>query len=109
MNAYLAIRAKVAMPHFKRLFFSKQGKILSHHAIYRIVRETFENNNLLGSQKKGAHTLRHSYASLIYKESNNLLLLQQLLGHSSIETTKIYTHLDETTLTNATQYLRAIG
>ena len=109
INTYLAIRAKVAIPHFKRLFFSKQGKILSHHAIYRIVRKTFENNNLLGSQKNGAHTLRHSYASLIYKESNNLLLLQQILGHSSIETTKIYTHLDESILTNATQYLRAIG
>lgn len=45
---------------------------------------------------------------LLYKESNDLLLLQQLLGHSSVETTKIYTHLDESTLTNATQYLRAI-
>lgn len=109
LDTYLALRDKIIPPHLsKNLFLNKSGKRITHHAIYRIVRSAFEQNNLHGKAKNGAHTLRHSYATLIYKESNDLLLLQQLLGHSSVETTKIYTHLDESTLTNATQYLRAI-
>ena len=109
LDTYLALRDKIVPPHLpKNLFLNKSGKRITHHAIYRIVRSAFEQNNLHSKAKNGAHTLRHSYATLIYKESNDLLLLQQLLGHSSVETTKIYTHLDESTLTNATQYLRVI-
>lgn len=109
LELYLALRSKIVPPHLnKSLFISKQGKFITNHTIYNAVKTALKHNNLLGTYKNGAHTLRHSYASLIYKESNNLLLLQQLLGHSSIETTRIYTHLDESTLTNATQYLRAI-
>lgn len=109
LDTYLTLKNKIVPQHLsKNLFLNKKGKRITHHAIYHIVRSALERNNLNAKSKNGAHTLRHSYASLIYKESNNLLLLQQLLGHSSIETTKIYTHLDESTLTNATQYLRAI-
>lgn len=110
LKLYLALREKIIAPHNlnKHLFFNQFGKIIRNSTIYHLVRNTLKKNGLLGKYKNGAHTLRHSYASLIYKESNNLLLLQQLLGHSSIETTKIYTHLDESILTNATRYLSAI-
>ncbi|MDE6886545.1 MAG: tyrosine-type recombinase/integrase [Helicobacteraceae bacterium] len=73
-----------------------------------MVKSNLKASNLLAKHKNGGHTLRHSFASLIYKESNNLLLLQQLLGHSSIEITRIYTHLDENAITNATKYLDVI-
>jgi len=43
------------------------------------------------------HTLRHSYATHILKKTNNLKLVKDLLGHESIATTQIYTHLDTTT------------
>lgn len=110
LESYLALREKIIAPHNlnKHLFLSKSGKVIRNNAIYVLVRNALKKNDLLGKCKNGAHTLRHSYASLIYKESNNLLLLQQLLGHSSIETTKIYTHLDESILANATRYLSAI-
>lgn len=108
LESYLALREKITHNLNKHLFLSRSGKVIRNNAIYVLVRNALKKNDLLGKCKNGAHTLRHSYASLIYKESNNLLLLQQLLGHSSIETTRIYTHLDESILTNATRYLSAI-
>ena len=110
LETYLNLREQIIMPHLnKHLFVNRSGKMIRSATIYNVVRNALKRNNLLDTYKNGAHTLRHSFASLIYKESNNLLLLQQLLGHSSIETTRIYTHLDESILTNATQYLNAIG
>ncbi|HJJ98762.1 MAG TPA: tyrosine-type recombinase/integrase [Methanocorpusculum sp.] len=40
------------------------------------------------------HKIRHSYASELYKRSHNLRLVQEILGHSSIQTTQIYVHTD---------------
>lgn len=47
----------------------------------------------LRKKKNGAHLLRHSYATLVYKKTGDIRLLQELLGHQSITTTSIYTHL----------------
>jgi len=46
-------------------------------------------------KKKGAHLLRHTYASLMYKKTKDLVLVQEALGHSDPATTNIYTHIDD--------------
>jgi integrase/recombinase XerD len=48
---------------------------------------------VMGIEGLHAHTLRHSYATHVFEKSNNLRLTQELLGHESIATTQIYTHL----------------
>ena len=51
------------------------------------------------------HSLRHSFASTLYEKSGNLLAVQQALGHRSITSTMIYTHLNPEQLTNALESL----
>jgi len=47
------------------------------------------------TKKSGAHLLRHTYATLIYEKTQDLVLLKDLLGHSSVSTTEIYTHVGD--------------
>ncbi len=52
------------------------------------------------------HTLRHSFATDIYRESKNLRLVQKALGHSSIQTTEIYTHICDEELEQGMRFFR---
>ncbi len=52
------------------------------------------------------HTLRHTFATDLYRESKNIRLVQKALGHSSIQTTQIYTHLVDDELESAMKALR---
>jgi site-specific recombinase XerD len=54
------------------------------------------------------HKLRHSFATHLFKETKNIVLVQELLGHSSISTTQIYTHLDKADLKEGHVKLSAI-
>lgn len=54
------------------------------------------------------HKLRHTFATHMFKETKNIVLVQELLGHSSISTTQIYTHLDKADLKEGHVKLSAI-
>jgi len=53
------------------------------------------------------HTLRHTFATDLYRESNNLRLVQKALGHSDISTTQIYTHIVDEELENELKSFRS--
>lgn len=76
------------------LFISNQNKRISKRRVQQIVENTVKAAELDG---KGitTHKLRHTAATLMYQYGEaDILTLKELLGHSSISTTEIYTHLD---------------
>ncbi len=73
------------------VFSKKNGKKLSTDTVQRIVREAAEK---AGIQKHiTPHSLRHSYATHLLEAGENLRKIQELLGHSNLNTTQIYTHV----------------
>lgn len=74
------------------LFLNKRGKALSRIMIYMIIKKAAET---AGIQKNiYPHTLRHSFATHLVENGADLRAVQEMLGHESITTTEIYTHLD---------------
>lgn len=51
--------------------------------------------------KGSVHTLRHTFATFMYKETKDILVVKELLGHSSIESTMIYTHIENENIKKA--------
>ena len=80
-------------------FVSKNGTRLSARTIQSIVAKAAQE--LPNQQKLHPHKLRHSYASHLLESSQDLRAVQELLGHSNISTTQIYTHLDFQQLSSA--------
>lgn len=74
------------------VFLNRRGSKLSRVMIFTIIRQTAV---LAGINKKiSPHTFRHSFATHLVEGGADLRAVQEMLGHSSITTTEIYTHLD---------------
>lgn len=81
------------------VFLNRNGKALTRNMIFLIVQKTAE---LAGIRKKvSPHTFRHSFATHLLENGADLRSIQVLLGHESITTTEIYTHID-------TRYLQQV-
>ena len=74
-----------------------QGQ-LSPRSIQRILKKYLNFSGI--NSKYSTHTLRHSFATHLLEGGADIKVIQQLLGHSSAETTKIYTHISSNTLKN---------
>src|SRR3989339_623607 len=75
------------------LFVNPSGKKFSRISIWKIIKKSA---NIAGITKRiSPHTLRHSFASHILERGADLRTIQEMLGHSSISTTQIYTHVDK--------------
>jgi len=91
---------RVHMPVVKgqedMLFLNKRGAALSRVMFFLIVKKLAAQ---AGIQKNVyPHTLRHSFATHLVENGADLRAVQEMLGHQSITTTEIYTHLDKTFL-----------
>ena len=74
------------------LFLSRTGLALDRTAVWRIVRREAQRVGIAG--KVSPHTLRHSFATHLLEGGADLRVVQELLGHASIATTEIYTHVE---------------
>lgn len=82
------------------LFCNKKGTSLSQAYISRIVEKILLSAGIR-KEKNGAHMLRHTFATLLYLKSKDLVLVQEALGHASLDTSRIYTHFDKDRLYQA--------
>jgi len=81
------------------LFLNRRGKGLSRVMVYYIIQEAVQKAGI--RKKVSPHTFRHSFATHLVEGGADLRAVQEMLGHESITTTEIYTHLD-------TQYLKEL-
>ncbi len=82
------------------LFCNQKGGALTQAYLYKQV-ERIINFAGLRREKNGAHMLRHSFATLLYQKRHDLILVQEALGHASLNTSRIYTHFDKERLEEA--------
>lgn len=83
------------------VFLNKNGKKLTRVMVFIIIKRLAEQ---IGLQKEiSPHTFRHSFATHLVEGGADLRAVQQMLGHESIITTEIYTHIDKTYLKQVIQ------
>ena len=75
------------------LFINKKGTRLTQAYVSRIVEQILFKAGIR-KEKNGAHMLRHTFATMLYKKQKDLVLVQEALGHASLDTSRIYTHFD---------------
>ncbi len=87
------IKTKTANDH-SALFLSLHGRRINVRTVQLMVKKYAKMADIPQSDKITPHKLRHTFATLLYKETKDIRVLQELLGHESISTTQIYTHTD---------------
>ena len=85
-------KQKINPKHSDILFLNSRGAQISRQMVFLIIKEIVRKS---GIQKNiSPHTFRHSFATHLLQNGADLRFIQEMLGHSSITTTEIYTHLN---------------
>ena len=94
IKKYLKIRNKniIDSKFSDIVFLNRYGRGLTRSMIFKIISDSYKRVGL--NKKISPHTLRHSFATHLLKNGADLRTIQLILGHESITTTEIYTHLD---------------
>jgi integrase/recombinase XerD len=92
LKSYIAIRRKKENIEVQNLFITPAGRPINRQIIYQFIREYGEK---CGLQGVSPHTLRHSFATHLIQNRADIRSVQQMLGHSDISTTQIYTHITD--------------
>lgn len=101
IDLYLQDRSHlyIARGHEDILFLNRSGKKMTRVMVFNIVRELAEKASV--NRSISPHTFRHSFATHLIEGGADLRAVQEMLGHESIITTEIYTHLDREYLRDA--------
>jgi integrase/recombinase XerC len=92
LQAWTPARQELARPGERALFVGRDGTALGPRAVQVRLKQWALKLGL--ADKVHPHTLRHSFASHLLQSSGDLRAVQEMLGHASISTTQVYTHLD---------------
>ena len=82
-----------ASSKINNLILNLRGNVLSRVSIFKTIKTLALNAGI--NKTVSPHTLRHSFATVLIEAGADLRAVQQMLGHESITTTEIYTHLDK--------------
>ncbi len=103
IKSYLAVRPNDAINYADRnaLFISRNKRRISNKTVQHIVKTYLEKAGL-GGQGLSTHKLRHTAATLMYQHGDvDIRVLKDILGHSNLGTTQIYTHISDSQIKNA--------
>ena len=97
IDAYLQERNKVVLTDNRALFGSRDHNRISVTAVHRLVKKAFLQAGL-DSTQYSAHKLRHTAATMMLSGGVDVKTVQEVLGHENLNTTQIYTHIENTEL-----------
>jgi len=86
------VHLDIAKGHEGFLFLNRRGKKLSRQMVFMYLKDLVAKSGL--NKTVSPHTFRHSFATHLIEGGADLRAVQEMLGHESITTTEIYTHLD---------------
>ncbi|NOZ52208.1 MAG: tyrosine recombinase XerC [Gammaproteobacteria bacterium] len=92
LRSWLKVRADLAKPNEPAVFISQHGHRIAGRSVQQRLQQWGVKQGL--DSHVHPHRLRHSFASHLLESSGDLRAVQELLGHTDISTTQIYTHLD---------------
>lgn len=97
IDAYMQERSKKILTDNRALFGSRDGNRISVSAVHRLVKKALLQAGLDASQFS-AHKLRHTAATMMLSGGVDVKTVQEVLGHENLNTTQIYTHIENTEL-----------
>lgn len=97
IDAYLTERNERVLSDNRALFGSRNGNRISVEAVHRLVKKALLQAGLDSSQFS-AHKLRHTAATMMLSGGVDVKTVQEVLGHENLNTTQIYTHIENTEL-----------
>ena len=97
IDAYMPIRKKLVLTDNRALFGSRNGNRISTDAVHALVKKAFLKAGLDATQFS-AHKLRHTAATMMLSGGVDVKTVQEVLGHENLNTTQIYTHIENTEL-----------
>ena len=97
VQAYLDVRPEATERAYDDVvFLNRFGKSLSRQSVFKMIQKQVLIAGI-GKRSISPHTFRHSFATHLIENGADLRLVQEMLGHESITTTEIYTHVDRST------------
>ncbi|HEV3011184.1 MAG TPA: tyrosine recombinase XerC [Burkholderiales bacterium] len=92
LNRWVSVRSTIAAPGETALFVGARGRRITPSRVWHRLTAWAKRRGI--AEHVHPHMLRHSFASHMLQSSQDLRAVQELLGHASISTTQVYTHLD---------------